>query len=196
MVLIRRTGWRVACAATHPREWAFAAGRTGRRLEAVTVFSPPVEGSTLMKRKIVLGGACIVGVIVLALVALPFLISVDRFRPQIQDKLTDALGRPVSIGHLSLSILGGDLSAENISIGDDPAFSKFSIHPGEVAGSGSRDDAPDLLARHSHPVHQPARARRGLAAIQFGQMEFLLSGRQWKEEPSPPRVLQPAAAQT
>ena len=76
-----------------------------------------------MKRKLILGILSVVGVIVLAMIALPFLISADRFRPEIQDQLTGALGRPVTLGHLDLSIFGGDLSAKDISIGDDPAFS-------------------------------------------------------------------------
>jgi AsmA protein len=76
-----------------------------------------------MKRKTALSIVWIAGLIVLAIVALPFLISADRFRPAIQNQLTALLGRPVAIGHLDFSVLGGDLSAENISIGDDPAFS-------------------------------------------------------------------------
>ena len=34
-----------------------------------------------------------------------------------------ALGRKVTLGHISLSLLTGSLVAENISIADDPAFS-------------------------------------------------------------------------
>lgn len=68
--------------------------------------------------------AIIVIVFVLLLVAAPFLIPVDKFRPTIQEKASQALGRQVQLGELSLSLISGSLSAENLSIGDDPKFSQ------------------------------------------------------------------------
>jgi AsmA protein len=70
--------------------------------------------------KIVLG---LIAVFVLALVAVPFLINADDFRPTIETQLSRALGRPITLGHLTFSLLKGSLDAENISIADDPAFS-------------------------------------------------------------------------
>ena len=64
----------------------------------------------------------VAGFIVLILV-LPFLIPVNQFRPIIEEKASAALGRKVQIGDLSLSLIRGSLSAENLSIGDDPKFS-------------------------------------------------------------------------
>jgi AsmA protein len=58
------------------------------------------------------------------LVALPFLIDVNSFRPKIEAEATNALGREVKLGDLSLSILSGTVGVENISIADDSAFSK------------------------------------------------------------------------
>ena len=55
-------------------------------------------------------------------IALPFLINVNSFRPQIESSLTDALGRKVTVGNLSLSILSGSVGADDIAIADDPAF--------------------------------------------------------------------------
>jgi len=70
----------------------------------------------------------IVGVVVLVLlvvvIALPFIVNVNMFRPQIESELTAALGRQVKIGDLSLSILGGSVEAHDLSVADDPAFSK------------------------------------------------------------------------
>jgi AsmA protein len=70
----------------------------------------------------------IVGIIVLvlivAVVALPFLINVNDFRPRIESELSTALGRQVSVGNLHLSIFSGSVAADNLSIADDPAFSK------------------------------------------------------------------------
>ncbi|HKV24913.1 MAG TPA: AsmA family protein [Candidatus Acidoferrum sp.] len=75
-----------------------------------------------MKRTLRILGVVIV-VLVIILVAVPFLIPVDKFRPTIEQKASQALGRQVQFGSLSLSLLSGSLSADNLSIGDDPKFS-------------------------------------------------------------------------
>lgn len=66
----------------------------------------------------------VVAVLLLIAIALPFLINVNSFRPKLESELTEALGREVKVGNLSLSILSGSVSAENLSIADDAAFSK------------------------------------------------------------------------
>jgi AsmA protein len=66
----------------------------------------------------------VIAVILVILIALPFLINVNSFRPRLESELTTALDRQVKVGNLSLSILGGSVSAEDLSIADDPAFSK------------------------------------------------------------------------
>ena len=65
----------------------------------------------------------IVGLLIVAAIALPFLINVNSFRPQIESNLSSALGRPVKVGNLSLSILSGSVEADQLSIADDPKFS-------------------------------------------------------------------------
>jgi len=64
-----------------------------------------------------------VGVLVVILIAAPFLIPVNHFRPTIEEKASAALGRKVQVGDLSLSLLGGALTAKDLSIGDDAKFS-------------------------------------------------------------------------
>jgi AsmA protein len=66
----------------------------------------------------------VIAVLLVILIALPFLINVNSFRPRLESELTTALGRQVKVGNLSLSILGGSVSAQDLSIADDPAFSK------------------------------------------------------------------------
>jgi AsmA protein len=63
------------------------------------------------------------GTVVLVGLVLPRLINVNNFRPKLETELSTALGRQVKIGELTLSILSGAVSADNISIADDPAFS-------------------------------------------------------------------------
>jgi AsmA protein len=67
--------------------------------------------------------AIVVVVIVVLLAVAPFLIPVNQFRPEIEDKLSAAVGRKVQIGNLSLSLFTGSLGADNLSIADDPKFS-------------------------------------------------------------------------
>src|SRR5437773_4467034 len=65
----------------------------------------------------------VVGVLVVVVLVAPFLIPVNQFRPIIEEKASAALGRKVQLGNISLSLISGSLSAENLSIGDDPKFS-------------------------------------------------------------------------
>ncbi len=65
----------------------------------------------------------VVALLVVVAIALPFLVNVNNFRPQIESNLSSALGRPVKVGNLSLSILSGSVGADQLSIADDPKFS-------------------------------------------------------------------------
>lgn len=65
----------------------------------------------------------VVGVLIVLVLVAPFLIPVNQFRPTIEEKASEALGRKVQLGDLSLSLLSGSVSAQNLSIGDDPKFS-------------------------------------------------------------------------
>lgn len=77
-----------------------------------------------MKRKplVILGIVALVLIVLVA--ALPLFVNVDRFRPQVEAQLKQALGRDVKIRKLTLSAFAGHVSAEDLSISDDPAFSK------------------------------------------------------------------------
>ncbi len=50
------------------------------------------------------------------------LVDANHFRPQIQASLGQALGREVTLGQLHVSVWSGSLDADQIRIGDDPAF--------------------------------------------------------------------------
>jgi AsmA protein len=65
----------------------------------------------------------IIAILVVAVVALPFVLNVNDFRPRIETELSAAVGRQVKVGNLKLSILTGSVSADDLSIADDPAFS-------------------------------------------------------------------------
>jgi AsmA protein len=74
-----------------------------------------------MKRILKIVGIA-VAILVVILIAVPFLINVNSFRPKLEATATEALGRQVKVGDLSLSLLTGSVTADNISIADDLAF--------------------------------------------------------------------------
>src|SRR5438034_4223388 len=82
----------------------------------------------LSQENIMKRAAKIIGILILILlvvaIALPFLVNVNRLRPTIESQASSALGRKVTIGNLKLSILTGSVSADDLSIADDPAFGK------------------------------------------------------------------------
>ena len=76
-----------------------------------------------MKRLLIISGI-LVGVLLLVVVLVPLFINVDSFRPDLEKKISAALNRTVTIGKLDASIFSGGASASEITIADDPAFSK------------------------------------------------------------------------
>ena len=61
--------------------------------------------------------------LLLAVLLVPLFVNANTFRPTLETQLSAALGRKVTLGNLSFSVLSGSLVADNISIADDPAFS-------------------------------------------------------------------------
>lgn len=66
----------------------------------------------------------IIAVLIILVIAIPFFIDANTFRPKLESELTEALGRQVKVGNLSLSLFSGGVAADNISIADDPQFSQ------------------------------------------------------------------------
>src|ERR1700751_5132480 len=79
--------------------------------------------SIMSKRWLRVAGI-LTAMLVILLIALPFLINVNNFRPKIEAEASNAVGRQVKLGDLSLSILSGTVSVQDISIADDRAFSE------------------------------------------------------------------------
>ena len=66
-------------------------------------------------------GIAVVAVLVILLVV-PFLIPINKFKPTIESKASDALGRKVQLGNLSLSLITGSVGIDDVSVSDDPKF--------------------------------------------------------------------------
>lgn len=76
-----------------------------------------------MKKRWMKIAAVVAAVVIAIIVVLPLVVNADTFRPVVQNELSSALGRQVTLGHLGFSAFSGSLVAKNISIADDPAFS-------------------------------------------------------------------------
>ncbi|MGD0363650.1 MAG: AsmA family protein [Bryobacteraceae bacterium] len=65
----------------------------------------------------------VIVVLLLAIVALPFVVDANQFRPMLESELSKALGREVKIGDLKLDVWSGGVTAGDLSVADDPAYS-------------------------------------------------------------------------
>lgn len=99
--------------------------------------------------------AKIVGIVlvavVVALLIVPFFINADTFRPMVESELSSALGRKVTIGNLTYSFFSSGLTAQNVTVAEDP---KFGTAPFFVARSmriGVNTGA--LIFHHALSIH-------------------------------------------
>jgi hypothetical protein len=77
-----------------------------------------------MKSKSMKITATITAVVLASILAIPSIVDIDQFRPQLESRLKSALGREVHLGHMELSLLAGGARVNQITVADDPAFSK------------------------------------------------------------------------
>src|SRR5579859_6519871 len=66
----------------------------------------------------------LLAVLLIVIVSVPFWINVNQFKPTLESSLSAALGREVKLGKLGLSILSGEVTADDLSVSDDPHFGK------------------------------------------------------------------------
>lgn len=78
----------------------------------------------------------VIAILIVVAIALPFLINVNSFRPEIESNLSSTLGRAVKVGDLSLSLLSGSVEANDLSIADDPKFSNSPFLQAKSLGVG------------------------------------------------------------
>src|SRR5690349_947568 len=85
-------------------------------------------------------------VLVVAVVSLPFLINVDQFKPKLESELSKALNRQVKLGHLHLSLLAGEVKADDLSVAEDQAYGKPAFIQAKSLGVGA-EIWPFLISR-------------------------------------------------
>ena len=77
-----------------------------------------------------------IGVLIVLLIVVPFFIPVNQFKPAIEEKASQALGRKVQLGNLNLSLFHGALTAQDLSVADDPKFSPSPFLTAKSVGVG------------------------------------------------------------
>src|SRR5258705_4668004 len=140
-----------------------------------------------MKRLLVILGVILV-LLVGSLAAFTLLIDPNRFRPLLESELSTALGREVHLGDLKLALWSGSVTANDLSIADDPAYSKAPFVKAKSLGIAV-EMWPLITSRKLHvtglTIDQPV-----IALIQgpSGRMEFFELGRQSQSNAHEERV--------
>ena len=129
--------------------------------------------------------AVVIAVLIVIVLALPFLINVNAFRPQIESELTDALGRKVSVGNLRLSILSGSLGADDIAIADDPEFGSMPFIRAKALSVGV-EMVPLILSKQLHVTELSlSEPQVALLRAPSGRWNFSTLGGNSSNKPAP-----------
>ena len=143
-----------------------------------------------MKRTLRIVGI-IVAVVLVIVIAVPFFIDANNFRPRLESELTDALGRQVKVGNLSFSLISGSVGADDISIADDPAFSKETFVRAKALRVGV-EIFPLIFSKTLHvtglTLDQPQIA---LLRSNSGKWNFSSLGGKSESKPSAPAASKP-----
>ena len=75
-------------------------------------------------RRIVRWAGIVVALLLLVLLSAPFWIDANDFRPMLETDLSKALGREVKLGDLKLAVFSGAVTANDLSVADDPIFNR------------------------------------------------------------------------
>ena len=75
-------------------------------------------------KRLAIAAAAVIGVLLVAALIVPYLTDPNRYRPLLEEELSQAMARQVKLGDLKLSLLAGAVKASDLSIADDPAFSR------------------------------------------------------------------------
>jgi len=88
-----------------------------------------------MSKALKISAIAVAGIVVLLLIV-PLFVNADSFRPQVESRLSEALGRQVTIGKLGLSLFSGSVNADQLAIADDPKFSSEPFVKAKSIGIG------------------------------------------------------------
>lgn len=112
--------------------------------------------------------------LVLAVLAVFFLVDAERLRPQLEATLSESLGRQTQIGALELSLWRLAFEARDIAIAEDPAFGKEPFVAAESLGI--RVALWPLLTQRTVHVRELRLERPALRLIQHRDGQWNFSG--------------------
>src|SRR5258705_518090 len=75
-----------------------------------------------MMRKLAITALVLILIVVAGVLIVPHLIDINLYRAQIQEQLQKRLGRPVTLGEMSLSLFPLSFQVQNAVIAEDPRF--------------------------------------------------------------------------
>ena len=105
-----------------------------------------------MKRALRIVGI-VVAVLVVILIALPFMVNVNSFRPKIESEMSSALGRPVTLGDLKFVHLVGRRQGREYRDCRRSRLQQDAVCYREVAEGRGRIDAADLFKTAERDRH-------------------------------------------
>ena len=97
-------------------------------------------------RRILKWVGIVIAVLIVVVISLPFLINVNQFKPMLESELSTALNREVKLGNLRLSILAGEVTADDLSVSEDQAFGKPAFISAKALNVGA-EIWPFLMSR-------------------------------------------------
>ena len=102
-----------------------------------------------MWRKIIYIVSGLVVFLLLVAFLLPFIVDVNKFKPQVESAAQSALGRKVAIGNIRLALFSGGVSLEDIAISEDPKFGSNSFLKAKSVAVGV-EMMPLIFTRQLH----------------------------------------------
>jgi len=138
-----------------------------------------------IKRKWVVYAGATIGVVLLLLLGVPYSLNVNHYRPAIESAASSALGRKVQIGHLHFSLFTRTLTAEDISIADDEAFSHTPFLQAKSLAAGV--EVLPLLFSHTLRVNSLTLQEPHVHALRSasGEWNYASLGAREKSETTP-----------
>jgi hypothetical protein len=109
-----------------------------------------------LAKKLTIIGASILGLLIVAALALVFLVDANQFRPALEETMSKALGRRVTISNITVAPFSGGIAIEGLAIADDAAFAA-TVHHGQRRAGGCGPDAavcPASACNRSPPASE------------------------------------------
>jgi len=141
-----------------------------------------------MKRIVSILGIALAVLLAIA-VAVPLLLNPNQFRPRLEAELGQAMGREVKMGDLKLALTSGSVSAADLAISDDPAFSKTSFLTAKSLGVGV--DLKELIFSKKLVVTGIEIQQPDIVLIQNAAGVWNVSSLGTKSDPAKPAETQP-----